>query len=620
MVDTVTSTHQPTLSGRWKLVQDEDPDVYSVFLVHPGVKTSVRDAAVHSVVSLVVRIPDLLMWAARNSLHNEAVFLFDATENETHPEFMGGVRTHICQGRGCEERLTVTSLLETELEDVPSMGSGSKFHRCSIDIVDRKWIVAIVPLDDTYEPHLQFIILGGCLIFIAFLMLAVVARCYLERIVTANAIKTRAEAEKANMALQQVKRERHLNEYLAHEVRNPLASAMAALSFVSSNTTALVDSEETRATLLEDVHVVDGSLSYINDLLRSMLDMNKAASGNIRIDETPTDILRDVLEPSAAILCMRGARVDISTDGPADLLVETDRLRLKQIVLNLSINATKFVEKGFIRLRSEINDGLVRISVEDSGPGLPAEKRARLFEAFQESLDLLHQGTGIGLFICRYLSTLMGAKLWLDEEYDSGIKGCPGARFVIDLRKPPLHDMSSFMSEELTEGSEAPKPLSDELQGENGPSRSTGSKRLARCPSFAPKDLPESLRVLFVDDEAILRKLFSRTIHRVAPAWTIDEASNGDMAMQMVEKSEYDIIFIDQYMPCIERPLLGTEVVRQLRAKGSTSIICGLSANDLRDDFIGAGATGFLLKPFPCEKNRLTAELQELLDMSQAKQ
>lgn len=79
-----------------------------------------------------------------------------------------------------------------------------------------------------------------------------------------------------------------------------------------------------------------------------------------------------------------------------------------------------------------------------------------------------------------------------------------------------------------------------------------------------------------------------------------------------MESKDYDVIFMDQYMPCIERPLLGTGAVRQLRAKGCTSIICGLSANDLKSEFMDAGADGFLLKPFPCEKNRLKEELQKL--------
>ena len=78
--------------------------------------------------------------------------------------------------------------------------------------------------------------------------------------------------------------------------------------------------------------------------------------------------------------------------------------------------------------------------------------------------------------------------------------------------------------------------------------------------------------------------------------------------------NEYDMIFVDQYMPALERPLLGTEVIRQLRAAGSKCIMCGLSANDMKDEFLASGANAFRMKPFSCEKARLKKELLVLLD------
>jgi signal transduction histidine kinase len=87
------------------------------------------------------------------------------------------------------------------------------------------------------------------------------------------------------------------------------------------------------------------------------------------------------------------SKVKVLLDCPEDLHVYTDRLRLKQIVLNLSRNSTKFVNEGFIRLRATLVNGLVELSIEDSGPGIPLEKRSHLFSKFQKSLDSLCQGT-----------------------------------------------------------------------------------------------------------------------------------------------------------------------------------------------------------------------------------
>ena len=77
-------------------------------------------------------------------------------------------------------------------------------------------------------------------------------------------------------------------------------------------------------------------------------------------------------------------------------------------------NSTKFVQSGFIHLRcvveEESSGSSVRIYIEDSGPGIPKDKRGNLFAKFQESLDLLNQGTGIGLCLCKHLTHLMKAK------------------------------------------------------------------------------------------------------------------------------------------------------------------------------------------------------------------
>ena len=109
----------------------------------------------------------------------------------------------------------------------------------------------------------------------------------------------------------------------------------------------------------------------------------------------------------AAILFLRGSKVKVLIDCPSNLVIQSDRLRLKQVILNLAINSSKFVEEGYIRLGARVveehngdvgtsNRQSVHVFVEDSGPGVPKEKRGRLFVKFQESLDMLSQGTGIG--------------------------------------------------------------------------------------------------------------------------------------------------------------------------------------------------------------------------------
>jgi signal transduction histidine kinase len=262
----------------------------------------------------------------------------------------------------------------------------------------------------------------------------------------------RQYSKRSKAAMEQAEREREFNEFMAHEIRNPLASALAALSFVSSRTgdPAVVPNEEQRALVNSDLRVIDSSLQFVNDLLRNMLDVHRTQTGHgIKLHMVPTDVMGDIFEPISTILFMRGADVDVQTIcDPENLLVRADRMRLKQILMNLSANATKFVTKGYIRLRAAVEcvstgtdappSEVVVLYVEDSGPGIPLEKQKSLFMKFQDSLDVLNQGTGIGLAVCKNLSDLMGASLTLQADFDSGIPGCPGTCFRLQLAEGPL--------------------------------------------------------------------------------------------------------------------------------------------------------------------------------------
>ena len=199
---------------------------------------------------------------------------------------------------------------------------------------------------------------------------------------------------------------------------------------------------------------------------------------------------------------------------------------------------------------------------------------------------------GIGLFLCKNLVDLMDGQIYLDDDFQSGLPGCPGTRFVVELKVPP----EGFAQEELSH-----------LLGNDNTSRSQVSI------SENPRELPEKLSVLFVDDDPILRKLFSRVVRTVAPDWTIREASNGETALQLVEDTHFDLIFMDMYMASVQKQLLGTETVFELRNKGVKCRICGLSANDKEAEFLEAGADVFTFKPFPCEKGALRQELFRVL-------
>ena len=409
--------------------------------------------------------------------------------------------------------------------------------------------------------------------------------------------------------------ERELNDFIAHEVRNPLAAALSATSFVSTsvNEAEPLVTEESRISVREDVRIVESSLQFINDLLRSMLDLHRARSNQLILEMVPTDIKQDILDPVASMLYHRDSMFNVQVICPDNMIVSVDRLRLKQIVLNLARNSSKFVEKGFVRLRAATTSDGVIIYVEDSGPGIPVEKRKKLFARFQDSLDELAQGTGIGLSLCKKLVDLMDGSIILDETYHSGIAGKPGAKLDIQIKC----DLINIDDQTVAEGDYSDD---DSTYSPGGSATSPDDVETAIVSSESSESaeeirvLPENLRILFVDDDMVLRKLFIRSLKRIKPNWIVQEAASGESALAIVESESFDLIFLDQYMTSVDKQLLGTETARRMRANNITSLICGLSANDMEFAFKGAGADSFMLKPFPCKPDLMTQELLRILN------
>jgi signal transduction histidine kinase len=392
-IDECLRTGKPSISDRLTLVQEKVDKAYGVVILHPGVNvTSQRDIWPHDLASIVIRIPDLLK---RSTMYQEIgtdVYLFDKLQSAT---FLGAIRVRPYDQSIHSE--SVTLLPEIAITELPK-----NTWRNDIPASNKVWCLAIVPSENTFNSATVFVILGGITIFFASVFIAFNVHTKTHQILRYNTMKRDAEIERATLILENTKKsaksELELNDFIAHEVRNPVAAAMAACSFVER--TSIKDrsslDDESWDVLRGDVQVISNALHFINDLLRAMLDMHRATSQQLVVKLASVHVMNDILEPVQSILYTRGNKVQLYVDCDTALHVLADKLRLKQVILNLGRNSTKFVETGFIRFTAKKlpgEDTIIEFAVEDSGPGIPVDKRQRMFTKYQDSLDGLAQGT-----------------------------------------------------------------------------------------------------------------------------------------------------------------------------------------------------------------------------------
>jgi CheY-like chemotaxis protein len=375
--------------------------------------------------------------------------------------------------------------------------------------------------------------------------------------------------------------------FQAHEVRNPLSVAVAALRFASS---AIGD--EAAPGVRSDLQVVSSSLEYIDDLLTGMLDLSRVAAGKIHLHPERCSLVRDVLTP---VVQMLGGGSSVNRQEAASapvlevdeavlqgdpLMVKVDVLRLKQVCVNLTKNALKFVPSGFVRLGAKrTSDDMVEVWVEDSGPGIPHAKAESLFEKFTQ-LHAHDKGTGIGLALCREIADAMGGTIEVDTAYTSGNSTLgPGARFVLYLPLMPAAEVSSSPRQSSLSPSS--------FQGEGGAGelptapaavvRSTsgdGDDTIAAAPAAASSPNAHRLRgpyrALIVATDSAARQQMSGLIEPLkGESWRTIESSSGDRT-SIITAAPVDLVIL--HHPASEAVVLETVASLQGSKKEGTDL------------------------------------------------
>ncbi len=344
---------------------------------------------------------------------------------------------------------------------------------------------------------------------------------------------------------------KHKSEFLAsmsHELRTPLNAVLGFSEVLLER--MFGDINERQEEYLRDIH---GSGQHLLELLNEILDLSKVEAGRMDL-EYSTFHLRSLLDGAASMLreraVLHGIDLRIETDDDMGS-VYSDELRFKQVLLNLMTNAVKFTgDGGSVVVRAAREGPEIRITVTDTGIGVPEADRERIFESFQQGGrgSSREEGTGLGLTLSRRLVELLGGRMWLESEVGRG---------------------STF-------GFSLPVPDHDSVgRAADGASPAAGGA------------------VVVIEDDRPSLDLFSAYLS--GAALEVTTARDGPSGLAAVRRVLPDAVLLDIRLPGID----GWAVLKELKAEPETRDIpvIVVSIVDERARGVAMGAAAYLVKP-----------------------
>ena len=352
---------------------------------------------------------------------------------------------------------------------------------------------------------------------------------------------------------------------MSHELRTPLNGILGFAQLMTRSKTLSTEHQE-------NVSIITRSGEHLLTLINNILDLSKIEAGKTTLNLKRFDFYRLLSDLEDMFrLKAEDKRLQLLFEHLPDVprYVETDEVKLRQVLINLISNAIKFTDEGGVSLRvkaiasSEASPShTLYFEVEDSGPGIGADELDKLFEAFAQTQTgkNAQEGTGLGLPISRNFVQLMGGEMNVSSQVGYGTL----VKFKIQVTAVEAADEETLRFK----------------------------KQIIALESNQPR-----YRILVVDDKDINRQILVKLLSPLG--FEVKSAQNGQEAIDIWQQWQPDLIWMDMRMPVLN----GVEATQYIKAQanGNSPKIIALTASSLEEEraaILAVGCDDFMRKPF----------------------
>lgn len=434
----------------------------------------------------------------------------------------------------------------------------------------------------------------------------------------ANANAYEAERKRAEALAELDRAKTTFFSNVSHEFRTPLTLMLAPLEDTIASLDGTIPPQER-----EQLQLVQRNGMRLLKLVNSLLDFSRIEAGRVQAAYEPIDLATYTAELASSFRSLiEQAGMSLIVDCPTlPEAIYADREMWEKIVLNLLSNAFKFTLAGTITLRLQCVENNVKLTVSDTGVGIPSEELPHLFERFhrvENSQGRSFEGSGIGLSLVQELVKLHGGSIGVSSTVGQG--SC----FTVTIPTGTAHLPPERIGACRTLASTAlgAMPYIEEAQRwlpEGDFRLPVLDLELGNNPTNlnqAPADRVAQAKILLADDNADMRDYIRRLL---SGSYIVQTVADGVAALSAIQKNPPDLVLTDVMMPLMD----GFELLRSLRSNPATQdipivLLSARAGEESRIEGLAAGADDYLIKPFSARE--LLARVEASLNLGRLRQ